>query len=406
MTSTDGRQLTVVDPGWINTAAGPDFFNAKVIIDGNEWAGNIEVHLRASDWYRHGHHNDPAYNSVILHVVENDDMEIRTQNGRTPTQVVFRCDDRVKALYNYLLTARELDLVCSGTIPSLTPLDLNGWIDTLAYERVYMKADRFRSYLDATGHDYEQAMFTAIARAMGFGRNSETLERVALSIPLRLLAKHSDSPLALEAMVLGQAALIPADGGNGYVEQLRREYNYLAIKFNLVPPAGVTWNMGRMRPQNLPFRRLATLAQMALGGFQIFAAVISAQSLRDLRDLFRIDLTGYWATASSLTSERGCTPAAMSERAIDSIIINAAVPAMVAYGMERDNSDTVERAMELLRQLPPEDNSKVRLLTSAGIPCPDAYTSQALTMLRNVYCEQRKCLFCRIGHRMISTTKR
>lgn len=406
MTTTDGRQLTVVDPGWINTAAGPDFFNAKVLIDGNEWAGNIEVHLRASDWYRHGHHNDPAYNSVILHVVENADMETATQDGRRLTQLEFHCDDRIKALYNHLLTAQELDLVCAQTIPSIPSLDLNSWIDTLAYERVYMKADRFRGYLDATGNDYEQAMFTAIARAMGFGKNSETLERTALSIPLRLLAKHSDSPLALEAMVLGQAALIPPEGGNEYVEQLRREYNYLAVKFNLAPPSGAIWNLGRMRPQNLPYRRLATLAHMALGGFQIFSAVITSQSLRDLRDLFRISLTGYWATALSLTSERGASPAALSERAIDSIIINAAIPAMVAYGMERDSSGTVERAMELLRQLPPEDNSKVRLLTAAGIPCPDAYTSQALTMLRNVYCEQRKCLFCRIGHRMISTPKR
>ncbi len=404
MTTTDNRNITVLDPGWINHTAGPDFFNSKIIIDGEEWAGNIEIHTRASDWYRHNHHTDPAYNNVILHVVQSSDMHVKNALGTTIPQLIFPCDSNLHHLYNRLLTdPPTTEPLCATAIPHIPPLHLNSWIDSLAYERLYDKTDRFRHYLTITSGDYEQALFTAIARALGFGRNSDSLELAALSTPLRILSRHSDSLPTLEAIIFGQAALIPPPQPteNPYVTSLRNEYTFMAHKFGLTPPRSINWNLGRIRPQNLPHRRLATLAQMTLGGFRYFSRILEATTLPQLRDIFRITLTGYWATATTMNNPLGATPTPLSENAIDSLIINAIVPALHTFGTERNDPAIIERSLDILRALPPENNTITRTFARSGIKCDNAYTSQALIQLHRIYCENRKCLYCRIGYRML-----
>lgn len=401
MVSTDGFGVEIIDPGWINTDAGPDFFNAKIRIGQRIWAGNIEIHQRASDWFRHGHHTDPAYDSVILHVVAADDMQAVTLSGRAVRQIVMSCDSRITALYNTLLSEGTLDLVCAQVIPSADRLLIDSWTDTLAYGRVQDKADRFNRYLAATGNDIDQAIFATVARALGFGHNSEPLERLALETPLRILRKHADSRLAIEAILLGQAGLIPDRPSGAYAESLRNEYLFMARKFSLTPLRGLVWKMSRMRPRNFPHRRIATLAALVSDGFRLMSRITDCRTPDDCRRLFDVSLTGYWATACSLTAPGGASPAALSRQSLDSLAVNAVVPVLYAVGCLRADDAMCERAFEILRALPPERNSIVTLFERAGIRCDDAYTSQALIQLRRVYCEQRKCFFCRIGSLMV-----
>lgn len=401
MTTSDGQKITILDPGWLNHNAGPDFFNAKIILDGKEWVGNIEVHIKASDWYRHGHHLDSAYNSVILHVVDTDDMKVANAKGQILPQLVIKCDSEVTALYNKLLTAGTLNLVCSDSIAGIPDIYINNWIDSLAYERIYNKSERFSHYLKITGNDYEQALFIAVARALGFGRNNDIFERIAISIPLKIIGRHSDSPVTVESIVFGQAQLIPVDATTPYIAELKREYDFMAHKFGLIPPNDINWNFGRIRPQNMPYRRLAALAHMAAKGFRLLTPILEAKNIDELRNIFRFELSGYWSTAISFTNARGAAPKAFSDSAIDSLLINAAIPAIYTFGIMRDRHDVTERSLDLLRALPPENNSIVRTFTDAGIKCENAYTSQALIQLHRIYCENRKCLFCRIGYRML-----
>ncbi|MGM9799600.1 MAG: DUF2851 family protein [Muribaculaceae bacterium] len=404
LSTTDGLPVKVLDPGWLNKDAGPDFFNAKIIIGEQEWVGNIEVHVKASDWYRHSHQFDRLYDSVILHVVSEDDATVTRLNGLPVPQVVVKCTEQTAEMYDKLEKAGELDLICASTIPNIPSIYLTDWVDSLGFERIYEKVERFQRHLANFYNDWEQALYVTLARALGFGHNGEMLERVAKSLPLNILGKHRDNLLSLEAMFLGQAALLPDVSPEPYVQQMIDEYKFMAVKFSLRQPEGIAWQMGRMRPQNLPYRRLAVLAALINREPRLFSRIMDCRSMEDLREIFRFDLTGYWATASSVYSHTGLSPLSLSDSSIDVIIINVVAPLFYAYGEYTGSREYTERAVDLLNLLSPEHNSIVSMFTRAGIKCSSAFHSQALIRLRRSYCEQRKCLYCRIGHLMMKAT--
>ncbi len=404
MTSTDGLDVEIIDPGWINTDAGPDFFNAKIRIGDRLWAGNVEIHVKASDWYRHRHNLDPAYDSVILHVVAEDDMQAKTSTGRVLRQMVMKCRPEIVELYKRLLSEGKLDLICAGYISGMPSLHLIGWIDSLAFGRIQDKADRIDTYMAMTCNDIEQSLFATLSRALGFGHNSTELERLALTTPLSILRKHADSQLSLEAILLGRAGLIPDDIHGQYVDSLREEYRFMARKFSLTPVAGLTWKMSRMRPQNSPCRRIAMLAAFVSDGFRLMSRILDCRSADDCRRLFDISLKGFWNTSFSFNAKPvDAARTLLSKSSVNSLVINVVVPTLYHYGSMTGDEAMCDRAFDMLRNLPPERNSVVSLFSDAGIRCDDAFTSQALIQLRRNYCERRKCLFCRIGCRMISS---
>ena len=406
LVTKDGQQVTVLDPGWLNKDAGPDFFNAKIMIDKQEWVGNIEIHIKASDWFRHSHQYDRLYDSVILHVVSEDDADVTRMNGQKVPQVVIKYPDKVIETYEKLEKSGELELVCANIIPQLPDIYITDWIDSLGFERLYEKVARFNRHLANCYNDWEQALYITLARALGFGHNGEMLERVAKSLPLKVLGKHRDNLLSLEAMFMGQAALLPVESDEPYVAQMIEEYKFMANKFRLRQPDGIAWQMGRMRPQNLPYRRLAVLAALINREPRLFSRIMDCLSLESLRELFRFDLTGYWATASSVYSHNGLSPLSLSDSSIDVVIINVVAPVLFSYGEYVGDTQYTQRAVELLQMLSPEKNSIVKTFTQCGIKCDSAFQSQALIQLRRAYCEQRKCLYCRIGHQMLKCANR
>jgi hypothetical protein len=407
MKTVDGRAISVIDPGKLNSDAGPDFFNAKIRIGDSTWAGDVEIHVKASDWMRHGHHLDRAYDSVILHVVGKDDMAITLTNGTLIPQMKMECNPNFNKSYEMLVGAAASTLPCTATIAEIPRLHLLSWLDNLAFERIYDKTGRIKGYLERYAGDWEATCYVTLARALGFGTNSEPFERLAMSLPLQFIGKHSDSSLSIEALLFGQAGLLDDavnPEGDVYIDLLKREYAFLAHKFSLQKPQSLGWKMARMRPANFPHRRIAFLAAMLFGGFKLMSRILQVGSVEDARRLFEVELSGFWTThynfsQAAMEEQRA---SALGASSVASLIINVVVPLMHAYGSEIDNNEVTERAVGLLQQLRPESNSVVSLFTSAGIECKDAFTSQALIQLRRQYCEPRKCLFCRIGHRMLS----
>lgn len=405
MLTVDGRVVQVIDQGRLNTDAGPDFFNAKVKIGGEMWAGDVEIHVRASDWHRHGHHNDRAYDSVILHVVGKDDTPVTRPDGRVIPQLCLECSPDFRTHYDRLVGAPAGMLPCAEEIKRIHPVHLHAWLDSLAYERIYAKEDRIRAYLDRLGGDWEAACYVALARALGFGINSEPFERLALSLPLSVAGKHSDSQLALDALLFGQAGFLDnLPEGDTYAAMLRSEYGFLAHKFGLRPPGSLGWKMARMRPQNFPHRRIAFLSAMLFGGFKLMSRIIAAHSAEEMLGLFSLELMGYWSNhftfGSSAAAER--SGSVLSRSSMTSLAINVGVPMMRAYAAATDDTPLAERAMEMLHSLRAETNSVTAAFAACGLKCDDAFTSQALIQLRREYCDTRKCLYCRIGHRMLS----
>lgn len=407
MRTVDGRIVQVIDPGQLNTDAGPDFFNAKVKIDGEIWVGNIEIHVRASDWMRHNHDKDPAYDSVILHVVDKDDIAVKRSNGETIPQLRMPCAPDFNARYQALVGQTATELPCSTTIAQLPSIYITDWISTLAHERLYRKVQRINEILERNSGDWEETCYITLARCLGFGINSDAFERLALSLPLRFMGKHSDSLLSIEALLFGQSGLLDnAPENDPYVSRLTTEYRFLADKFSLRRPENLGWRMARMRPPNFPHRRIALLASMIHGGFRLMSAIISATDETTARNLFNIGLTGYWANRYGFDAASSRPISALSESSINIVLINTVAPLTYAYGLATGNSSLCDKATALLQSLKPERNSIIELFSRAGIKAPDAFTTQALIQLRREYCEPRKCLYCRIGHRMLAAKVR
>lgn len=403
MSTVDGRRVDIIDPGRLNTASGPDFFNAKVRIGTDMWVGDVEIHVRASDWHRHGHDNDPAYESVILHVVDADDDCIRRPNGEVIPQMRLPAAPDFRRHYDALVMRADIDLPCREVIMQLPSIYITDWLTALGMERLYNKADRIDSLMQAYGGDQYEALYITLARTLGFGVNAEPFERLARATPLRFLLKHADNLLSVEAMLFGQSGLLSAADPNGaYASALSREYDFMKVKFDLKAPTDLNWKRSGMRPQNSPHRRIALLAAYVSKLTMLAGLLIDCEEVEDVTRAFDMDLQGYWAdhfNFSPLPSRQG---RGVGATALRGIVINAAIPYIFAYGRSHGRDELCQRAVEMLQSLNPETNSKVTVFTSVGVKCPDAFTSQALVELRREYCEARKCLYCRIGHRMLA----
>lgn len=407
MVTNTGKKVRVVDPGLLNTDAGPDFFNAKIEIDGHMWVGNVEMHYRATDWKRHRHDSDKAYDSVILHVVAKDDAPVRRTNGELIPQLVLEVSPQFNADYASLVGA-TIEVPCATKIKQVPHLTIVEWVEGLAFERLHGKVERIHQLLDSFNGSWEDVCYVTLARNFGFGINNDAFERLARRTPLRLLGKHSDSVLQIEALLFGQAGMLDAQkpGMDSYYNQLCTEYAFLSNKFQLTPMEKESWKLFRIRPQNFPYRRIAMLAQFIEGGFRMMNRIHEAEGEKEMRALFEVELSGYWTKHYTFGKPNERATATLSRSSIDIILINTVAPLLYAYGEFTGNYEMTDKAIKLLEDLRAESNSIVAHFVAYGIDCPDALTSQALVQLKREYCDARKCIYCKIGHHLLSKAAR
>lgn len=407
MVTNTGKKVRVVDPGLLNTDAGPDFFNAKIEIDGHMWVGNVEMHYRATDWKRHHHDSDKAYDSVILHVVAKDDAPVRRTNGELIPQLVLEVSPQFNADYASLVGA-TIEVPCAEKIKQVPHLTIVEWVEGLAFERLHGKVERIHQLLDSFNGSWEDVCYVTLARNFGFGINNDAFERLARRTPLRLLGKHSDSVLQIEALLFGQAGMLDAQkpGMDSYYNQLCTEYAFLSNKFQLTPMEKESWKLFRIRPQNFPYRRIAMLAQFIEGGFRMMNRILEAEGEKEMRALFEVELSGYWTKHYTFGKPNERTTATLSRSSTDIILINTVAPLLYAYGELTGNYEMTDKAIKLLEDLRAESNSIVSHFVAYGIDCPDALTSQALVQLKREYCDARKCIYCKIGHHLLSKAAR
>ncbi len=407
LTTTDGRQVEIIDPGLHNRNAGPDFFNAKVKVGGTMWVGNVEIHDRASDWYQHGHDRDPRYDNVVLHVCEVVDTDVRNSSGHYLPQLQLSVPQRVRDHYEELLQTDRYP-PCYRIIPSLPRLLLHSWMAALQTERLERKTADIRRRADLCGGSWEDAYFVTLARSYGFGINSDTFEQWALNVPLKAVDHHRDDLFQVEAIFMGQAGLlelstVPAhyqqDALNdGYLARLRNEYLYLAHKFGMKPIDAARWNFLRLRPQNFPHIRLSQLANLYYQRRAGLSALLECKTVDELRQLLKSQVTPYWETHYTFGSLSARNEKHVSYGSLNLLIINTAIPMLFAVGRHRHREDLCDRAFDLLEQLKPENNHIIRLWHQCGLPVQSAGDSQALIQLKREYCDRRDCLRCRIGY--------
>lgn len=404
--TTDGQRLEVIDPGLHNEDAGPDYLGAQLKIDGITWAGNVEIHTKSSDWVAHGHDQDPAYENVILHVVEQANQQVTTQSGKPIPQVELRIPDHVSANYQALLHEEHFP-PCYRAVASLPRLIVRQWLDALSIERLEQKMQRINRIADQTGGDWETVCFRTMARAFGFGINGEAMEEWSSLVPLSAAGKHRDQLLQIEALFLGQAGLLDdtqALPDDHYYQSLLREYQFLSHKFGLRPMPREHWKLLRLRPYNFPQVRLSQLANLYCRGQVNLSRLLEIKDIKDARQLLSTEATPYWQTHFASSTVSGRQRKSLGQASLDSLIINAVVPLLFAYGRHRKRDSYLQKALSLLAGLGAEENKYTRIWREAGLPVHTAADSQALIQLRTKYCHGHDCLKCRFGYEYLKAT--
>ncbi|GHT04712.1 hypothetical protein AGMMS49525_11350 [Bacteroidia bacterium] len=401
--TVEGQVLEVIDPGIYNTDAGPDFFNAKIRLDGQVWAGNIEMHCRSSDWYHHSHDVNKAYNSTILHVVEVIDAPVvKDASGRFIPQWVMPIPEKLYEQYTSIVKMED-PVPCLDKIKTVPEIYLSDWKTALLTERLERKTQTILQLLDTTQGDWKTVFYITLARNFGFGINNDAFERLAKSLPLKYIFKHAHSSLQIEALLLGQAGLLDEDAiDDTYYICLKSEYEYLQKKYSLTPLENQIFKRLRLRPNNFPHVKIVQLAGFVQQLQSLFAKVLTTNGIENYRKLFKLDVSDYWQSHYHFQTTADKKSKPLGQSAIDILLINTVSPILFAYGCRQDNMYYKQKAFDLLNALPPERNAITHLFMQAGVKNTQAGDSQALIQLKKEYCEHKKCIFCRIGHRILN----
>lgn len=395
--TTTGQQVEVIDTGLANTDAGPDFFNAKLKLDGVLWIGNIEIHERSSDWFKHGHHADAGYNSVILHIASEIDTEISRSNGERIPQIQLICPEAVRTNYKELLETDSYP-PCYRIIPSLPPFTAHSWMTALQMERFEQKATLLNERLKRCQGNWEDAFFITLARNFGFGLNGDAFETWAHRLPFRAVDKHRNDLFQIEAIFFGQAGILEDSDGDGYYLRLKKEYTYLQHKFGLIPMDASLWRFLRLRPANFPHIRIAQLACLYHRAYGLLSRIMETETLQGVRDILKGGTSEYWLTHYTFGGSSPSRPKALSNTSLDLLIINTVVTFLYAYGLHKGNRVLCARAGSFLEELKAENNYITRMWEQCGMKASNAADSQALIQLKKEYCDKKKCLYCRIGY--------
>jgi hypothetical protein len=396
--TVDGFPVTILSTGIHNFNSGPDFSNAKIKIDDTTWAGNVEIHLKTSDWLKHGHQNDKAYDNIILHVVHHHDKEI---NSKIPVlELKQKFDPGLWIKFEKMVSAYQF-VPCEKHIKDIDDFILESWLERLIVERLEQKSEAILNSLELNKNNWEETFYHLIARNFGFKINSVPFELLAKSLPLHILAKHKNSLFQIEALLFGQAGLLADIFEDEYPNKLKREYQYLRKKFNLNPVEEYLWKFMRLRPVNFPTIRIAQFAQLIFKLTNLFSKIREAKTTEDILNCFDLQASEYWNDHFMFDKQSTGKPKTFGASSMYNVIINTVVPMLFVYGRYHSDEQMVQKAMQLLEAVPAEDNSIIRGWTGIGIESKTAYQTQALIQLKNQYCVQKKCLNCAIGAKII-----
>jgi hypothetical protein len=399
--TTENETVEVVDVGKYNTDAGPDFFNAKIKIGDTLWAGNVEIHTLSSDWNRHNHQTDKAYDSVILHIVSHADGEVFRIDGERIPQLELVFPKQIESNYEQLISEQKW-IPCESKIGAVPGIFIQSWKNALLSERLEQKMQTINDLLAENNQHWEEAFYITLARNFGFGTNSQAFETLAKSLPLSALGKHKDSLFEIEAMLFGQAGLLEVENSDEYTLLLKKEYDFLRSKFSLQPMNASQWKLLRLRPDNFPHVRIAQFASLIYSSSKLFSKIVTHPDINYLRSIFVCSPSLYWQTHYLFTHQSAKKNKNIGSQSIYGILINTVIPFLFCYAYQKNNQDLKDKAIQILEQIPSERNSIVNGWQEMGIMCESAYDSQALLQLKKQYCDEKKCLRCRIGHKVMT----
>ena len=403
--TVDDYTVVIDKPGRRNVNSGPDFFDARVRINGTLWAGNVEIHVNGSDWFKHHHHLDPAYSNVLLHVVYECDVPVYRKNGSLIPCIELKplVDGKLYETYQKYLLSKQW-ISCASDIQTVDHFVMYNWLQRLAFERLEEKATEIKNQLVFHKGDFQEVFYKFLMRAYGFNVNSTAFEQLAHSLPYPLLLKHKNDLLQLEALLLGQAGLLPEKPKESYVKQLAAEYKYLSEKYELKPLSPARWKFMRLRPSNFPTLRMAQIAQLIYRTSGLLDSILTASEMHAVYDLFTARTSQFWSTHYTFKRKHAHNPKKMGRASIFSLFINTIIPFVFVYGDEMSDRKMKEKALHWLSKIPTEHNAITRNFEKMGVFVQHAAQSQALLQLKTNYCNKKRCLECTVGHQLLKAT--
>ncbi len=395
--TTQNENLTVINSGFYSQMAGPDFFNAQIVIDDQKWAGNVEIHLKSSDWYVHHHEKNSNYDSVILHVVwEHDTPIFRKDNTEIPVLELKKYVSKQELNnYNELVTPKSW-IFCEKQISKIDVFILKNWQERLFFERLERKSIPINQLLQETENNWEAVFFSILAKNFGLNTNGEIFLKIANSIPFSVIRKESFEVENLEAILFGSANLLNNEKQDSYFINLKNRWNYIKIKYQLPDVFIDEVQFFKHRPDNFPTIRLAQLAQLFHLQQNLFSKIVEIKSVEECYKLFNVKVTQYWETHYQFDKESPKKRKSLTNSFIDLLLINTIIPFQFAYAKSQ-GKEISENILKLLSKITSEKNSILDKFSSFGIHSKNAFEAQSLLQLKNEYCNKKKCLQCAIG---------
>ncbi|WP_053977393.1 DUF2851 family protein [Mangrovimonas xylaniphaga] len=394
---TSGETVAPLHVGQHNTDSGPDFFNAQIKIGEQLWAGNVEVHVKSSDWYVHGHEQDQAYDNVILHVVWEHDTEIfRKDNSEIPTlQLKDTVDKMLLNTYSELYSKGNKWIYCEDNLSKIDRFVLNNWLERLYIERLEQKHQTIEKLLSNSKNDWEAVLFKMLAKNFGLKVNGDAFFSLALSVDFSVVRKLQSNQFGLEALFFGQCGWLDSELEDVYYLKLQNEYGFLKRKFQLSNVSVLAPQFFRLRPPNFPTIRLSQLASLYANEKQLFSKLMELNSLEDYYKVLDCETSLYWETHYSFGKSSKPSKKRLTKTFVDLLLINTIIPIKFAHC--KANGKEIDNVVQLAQQIHAESNSLLSAFANLGIKCQNALQSQALIQLKRNYCERQKCLDCAIG---------
>lgn len=400
--TTDGKQILVKKTGSLNKNEGPDFLNAQIQIEHQLWVGNVEMHIKSSDWYLHKHENDANYDAVILHVVWEYDVVVFMKNNKAlPTlELKKMVDKNVLQNYNHLIYQKQKWIPCENQVDLVNDFIVKNWLERLYFERLEQKSSFIKDLLKTVNFDFEAVLFLLLAKNFGLKINGEAFLNLAKSLDFAVVRKVRFNENQLTALFFGQAGFLEEEIEENYHQELKREYKYLQHKYQLQSISKNSFQFFRMRPQNFPTLRIAQFASLLFTHQNLFSKLMNISKKEDFYKVFNYKIQEFWQTHYTFEKASKKSTKKLTKSFIDLILINTILPLKFVY-LKHRNELIEETFLQLIKQIKPEKNSIISKFYDLKIDAKNAMESQALLLLKNNYCTMKRCLHCAIGNNLL-----
>ncbi len=401
------EEVMILQQGNYNPHAGPDFNNSKILINGIKWVGNVEIHCKSSDWKIHHHDKDDSYDNVILHVVWLHDFKVRRKDGTFLPTLELKNRINMDLLFRYKgLIENSPKVSCAPFADTVTSLIKTSMVEKSAVERLERKSTFIFQLLKSFKNDWEQVSYSWLMTHFGFHLNNQPFLRLSQTLPHKIILKHHTQLKQLEALLYGTAGFLEEDIEEGYPEHLKKEFNFLKIKYPQLSHtlSSAEWKFSKIRPSNFPTIRIAQLAQLLHQNPYPLRLMLSEEiDIVEIRKKLSVEPSDYWNTHYIFRINSEKRKKTLGKNSIDVLIINCIATFLAAYSKIKDEPLYMDKALSLLEKLQPEKNNIISLLTSVGIESNSALQSQGVLELYNSYCLKKKCLTCMIGSSILKS---